>query len=201
MQTRSVLDVSQWSRFNNGKEAPIWWGILGLILVEAMVVAGFISSYLYLSIPHAEWPPYGLPAPELPLPTLALLLLLSSCYTMYLAGRYLDQGRPRAFMLALLVSIGLASMVLILRWIQFHTFEFRWSDHAYGSLVWTLTGFHFIHVVSMVIGTSVIALLGFKGFFSQQRQLAVVVDTLYWYFVALIWIPLYLLLYWLPRCI
>ena len=50
-----------------------------------------------------------------------------------------------------------------------------------------------------MIGTAVVVLLGALGFFTQKRQIAVVVDTLYWYFVGLVWIPFYLVLYWAPR--
>jgi cytochrome c oxidase subunit III len=90
-------------------------------------------------------------------------------------------------------------VVLVIRWQQFQNFEFSLDQHVYGSLVWTISGFHFLHVVSAAIGTAVVAILGMMGFFSSTQRIGVVVDTLYWNFVALAWIPFYLILYWVPR--
>jgi cytochrome c oxidase subunit 3 len=51
----------------------------------------------------------------------------------------------------------------------------------------------------MVNGTAVVFILSLRKYFDKDRQLAVVVDTLYWYFVCVAWIPFYLVLYWAPR--
>jgi cytochrome c oxidase subunit I+III len=75
----------------------------------------------------------------------------------------------------------------------------RWDEHAYGSILWAITGFHFTHVVSAILGTAVVAVLAWMDYFTSERQLGVVVDTLYWYFVAAVFLPIYLVLYWAPR--
>lgn len=199
MKESTLIDVSAWSRFNKGPEAPLWWGILGLIAIETTVVGTFISTYLYFRATHAVWPPAGVAPPELFWPTINLILLLTSCYTMRQAGREISRERRGRFVLSLWASVTLASMVLVLRWQQFEAFDFRWDAHPYGSIVWTISGFHFVHVVSAVIGTAAVAVLGMKGYFNRERQLAVVVDTLYWYFVCFAWVPLYAVVYWVPR--
>nr|WP_298138909.1 cytochrome c oxidase subunit 3 [uncultured Pseudomonas sp.] len=197
--SRQIIDVSQFSRFQAGREAPLWWGIIGLILVEASVVASFIASYFYLRLYQPQWPPAGVEPPELLWPTLNLALLLLSCVTMWWAGRALSRDQRGKFTLGTAISVLLASLVLVSRWQQFQAFEVRWDENPYGSILWTISGFHFVHVVSAVIGTAVVVLLSLRGFFTRKRQLAVVVDTLYWYFVGLVWIPLYVVLYWVPR--
>jgi cytochrome c oxidase subunit III len=194
-----IIDVTEFSRFTPGREAPIWWGIIGLILIEMSVVAAFVISYFYLQMRAGQWPPPELPLPDATIPTLSLNLLLISCGTMYLAGRAIDTNKVKTFVAYTLASVGLATVVLIIRWRQFQQLPFRWDEHAYGSLVWTLSGFHFIHIVSAAIGTFVIALAGMVGYFNKQRKIGVVVDTLYWNFVALAWIPFYLVIYWIPR--
>ncbi|MDR8017553.1 heme-copper oxidase subunit III [Ectopseudomonas guguanensis] len=194
-----VIDVSGLSRFQEGSEAPLWWGVTMLILIEATVVASFIASYFYLRLYQTQWPPAGVAPPELLWPTLSLVMLLASCVSMWWAGQKLKQDRRNSFTLGVAISVLLASLVLLSRWQQFHAFDVRWDSSPYGSILWTISGFHFIHVVSAVIGTGVVVLLGLRGFFTRQRQIAAVVDTLYWYFVGLVWIPLYLVLYWVPR--
>jgi cytochrome c oxidase subunit III len=195
---RPVLEIGHLSRFQKGPEAPLWWGIVGLILVESSVVSGFIAAYFYLRfVPESA--AQALPPPELLWPSVNVALLLASCATMWAAGRFLNRDRVRPFVLTVSASVLLAALTLPLRWWQFDRFGFRWDEHAYGSIVWTITGFHFMHVVSAVIGTAVVAVLGRRGFFSARQQIAVVVDTLYWYFVAAVWLPLYVVLYWSPR--
>lgn len=196
---RFVIDAEPLSRFLPGREAQIWWGIVGLILIEMTVVSAFVISYFYIQMQHDPWPPAETPVPDVVLPTWSLIVMLSSCITMYLAGRAIDQDRVRAFYLYTFVSVFLACVVLLIRWKKFEKLEFRWDDNVYGSMVWTLSGFHFIHVVSAAIGTFVIAVLGTLGYFNKKRQIGVVVDTLYWNFVAIAWIPFYLALYWAPR--
>lgn len=193
------VDVTSLTRLSRSRGAPIWWGIIGLILIELSVVSAFSVSYFYLQMMNDVWPPQGVKPPNLTIPTANLLLLLTSCGTMYLAGRAVDNDKIKLFVFYTAASVALACTVLWLRWHQFDNFTVSWNEHVYGSLLWTITGFHFLHVVSAAIGTAVIALLGMMGFFTKERQLGVVVDTMYWNFVAVAWIPFYFVLYWAPR--
>jgi len=199
MQQRFVIDVSDYSRFNPSRRAPIWWGVLGLILIEASVVTGFITTYFYLRLMAPEWPPAGVEPPPLLLPSLTVVLLLISCATMRWGGIAINREKYTQFVVAMFSSVALALGVLVLRWVQFHDLDFRWDEHAYGSVVWTIMGFHFIHVVSAALGTAVVGILGMMRFFDPRQQIAVIVDTLYWNFVGLVWIPLYVVMYWVPR--
>jgi cytochrome c oxidase subunit 3 len=195
----AALDASEFPRVNADKKHPLWWGIWGLIAIELTVVMGFVVSYFYLRMGPPDWPPDGLEPPPLLWETANLACLLASAAAMWRASKVLTMGRLRAFIVWIAIALLLDSLVLLFRWFQFQAFDFRWSDHAYGSIVWTITGFHFTHVASAILGTAVVEVLALKGFWNPERQLAVVVDTLYWYFVSLAWIPLYLTVYWVPR--
>jgi cytochrome c oxidase subunit 3 len=196
---RSVIDVSNFPRLTSGQDTPIWWGIIGLILIEMSVVSAFVVSALYLQMMNKQWPPQGTEVPDILLPTLSLIVLLGSCVTMYMASKVISKNKVGQFVLYTFASVILAVIVLAIRWQAFQNFEFRWDQHVYGSLVWTITGFHFVHVVSAAIGTAAIGLAGMAGFITRQRKIGVVVDTLYWNFVALAWIPFYIVLYWVPQ--
>ena len=195
----SDVDVSNFSRHLNGHNAPIWWGIIGLILIELSVVSAFTVTYLYLYMQHPQWPPNDIPAPPLLIPTWSMILMLLSCVTMYLAGKAVEKNQAKHFVVYTFASVVMACSVLWIRWLQFDNFEMRWDQHVYGSLLWTISGFHFIHIVSAAIGTAAIGLFGMAGFYTRQRQIGVVVDTMYWNFVAFAWLPFYLVLYFFPR--
>lgn len=194
-----TVDASGFSRFNPDRRAPVWWGVLGLVLIEASVVAGFVATYFYLRLMSNEWPPAGVSPPDMLRPSISVGLLLASSAAMLIAGRAISKNKNKPFVILIFTAVALNTLVLVLRWQQFQLFDFRWDDHAYGSVVWTLSGFHFIHVVSAIIGTAVIGILGLKGYFDSRQQIGVIVDTLYWNFVSLAWLPLYLVLYWVPR--
>jgi cytochrome c oxidase subunit 3 len=209
MEVRSVVDVGDWSRFATKHHHPLWWGVLGLVVIEVTVVAGFLVSYFYLGVAQgarpelqslaAQWPPHGVRPLPLLYPSINVGLLLLCAASMFYAGlamRKEQRGRLVASFVFCTVA-GLA--VLYLRWLQLQEFGFRWSEHAYGSMVWLLTGFHFAHVTSAVLGTAAIGVLCAVGYFGERRQLAVDVDTMYWYFVSFAFIPIYLVLYWVPR--
>lgn len=198
---RFEVDAAPLTRLAHRHGAPIWWGIIGLILIELSVVSAFTISYFYLQMINDAWPPLNLEPPNLTIPTVNLALLLTSCGTMYLAGKAIDKNHVTRFVIYTFTSVSLACTVLWLRWHQFDRFGISWDEHVYGSLLWTITGFHFLHVVSAAIGTAVIAGMGIWGYFKKERQLGVVVDTLYWNFVAIAWIPFYFVLYWAPRII
>lgn len=209
MRIEAVVDVSEWSRFETKERHPLWWGILGLVVIEVMVVGAFLVSYLYLGIAQGSrpeigslvtaWPPAGIEPLPLTYPTISLGLLLFCAASMFYAGFAMRKNQQKLLVASFVLCTLVSCVVLYLRWLQMERFPFRWDDHAYASMVWTLTGFHFVHVTSAVLGTAAIGLLAAKGYFGEKRQLAVDVDTLYWYFVSFIWVPIYLVLYWTPR--
>lgn len=209
MKARSVLDASGFSRFETKHRHPLWWGILGLVIVEVTVVGAMLASYFYLGVvqgstPALEhlprsWPPPGIEPLPLLYPTLNLLLLGACAASMLYAGKVMRKDQ-RGRLVASFVGCTIAGLaVLYLRWQQLALLDFRWDEHAYGSMVWLLMGFHFLHVTSAVVGTAAIGLLAARGYYGSKRKLAVDVDTLYWYFVAFVWLPIYLVLYWTPR--
>ena len=192
------VDASELNRLTP-RTHPLWWGVAGAVAIEAAVVANLLTSYFYLMAQAESWPPEGVRPPDLLWATVVLFVLPLSSVTMWWAGRGADRDRKTQLALGVTASVLLATLALGFRGLQFAAFDIRWDEHAYGSILWTITGFHFTHVVSAILGTAVVAVLGWMNYFTPQRQLGVVVDTLYWYFVAGVFVPIYLVLYWAPR--
>ncbi len=198
MEVEVKVDAAELSRLTPHTH-PLWWGVAGVVAIEAAVVANLLTSYFYLMAQNQHWPPAGFDPPDLLWATIVLLILPASSGTMWWAGRGADAGRKRQLAWGVTLSCVLATVALGFRGLQLAAYDIRWDDHAYGSILWTITGFHFTHVVSAILGTVVVAVLAWRGYFTPERQLGVVVDTLYWYFVAAVFVPIYLVLYWAPR--
>lgn len=199
MIERAVVDASSLERILPTRPHPLWWGISGLIVIESMVFASFLASYFYLRMWTPEWPPASVGQLPVLLPTINVLLLFGSSAGMIYSGHGAQRGDDRATWLGIAIAVALAIVVLGLRWWHLATIGFRWDSHAYGSMVWTLTCLHFTHVLASVLGTAAVGYLGWLGYFTQQRRLAVVADAMYWQFVVVIWLPVYVVIYWLPR--
>ena len=44
---------------------------------------------------------------------------------------------------------------LVIRWKDVMNLGFKWSDHAYGSIVWTIIGMHTFHMLAATDATSI----------------------------------------------
>ena len=199
MSRPAILDVRHLPDLAPGSRAPIWWGMVLLLLIESAVFGTLITSYFYLRLGQPEWPPPGIDPPDLMLPTINTGILLASSIPMYLADHGISRGRVRQLIWGMLGSIALGVLFLVLKVVEYAAVPYRGDDHAYGAIVWLIIGFHSAHVASVVLKSVVVAILAAKGFFDAERLIGVQVNGLYWHFVVGVWVPLYLVLYWAPR--
>jgi cytochrome c oxidase subunit III len=195
----SGFDAGHFGGYNQSHEAPIWWGIVGLILIESVVFSTLIASYFYLGFRQPTWPLPGIKDPDLLMPSIGTALLLASSISMALADRAIKRDNAVTLKWGLLISALLAAGFLVLKIIEYSDKEYLWDSHPYGSIVWLIIGFHSMHVVSLLLKTVVVDVLAFRGFFTRRNRIAVTVNGFYWHFVVLVWIPLFAVIYLSPR--
>ena len=183
-----------------GSRSLTWWGVIGFMVIEAAGFAMAIGAYFFLRAHEQEWPPAPWPPPDLLAGTLFTLVMLASEIPNAIAKRaaeQLDLARTRKLLLVMSAS-GLP--LLVLRGFEFNSLNIRWTDNAYGSIVWALLFLHTIHILTDWADTLVLtALMHTKLGDSGRRFVDVSENSLYWRFVWLTWLPIYLLIYWLPR--
>jgi cytochrome c oxidase subunit 3 len=195
LNTSVHIDASQYPDYSYGLQAPVWWGMVGLVAVEATVFATLIVSFFYLKTGHVAWPPDGTSPPELLLPTIATVLLLASVLPVYYSDKAIKRDDAGPLKVWPLASIALALAFLAIKAYEYSHIGFWWDTHAYGSVVWTMIGLHTAHVLAVILKTLVIVYLARRDYFHHQRRIGVTVNGLYWYFVALVWLPLYATIY------
>jgi heme/copper-type cytochrome/quinol oxidase subunit 3 len=88
---------------------------------------------------------------------------------------------------------------IAVRFYEFTHLNVRWDTNAYGSIVWTLLGLHFVHLLTDFFDTVVLAVLMFTGPLEGKRFVDVAENGMYWYFVVGAWLPIYAVIYWAPR--
>jgi cytochrome c oxidase subunit III len=175
----------------SGPRAFGWWGMVGLIGTEAMLFALLIACYFYLRFRNgATWPPNGIPDPKLEVPLIMTAILWSSSIPVHRADRAIREGDVSRLKRGLAAGFALGATFLIItfavEWPDTHD-EFGPTTNAYGSLFFTITGFHAAHVlVGLLISTWVQA-RAWQGAFDASRHLSVQNFAMYWHFVDIVW--------------
>jgi cytochrome c oxidase subunit III len=75
----------------------------------------------------------------------------------------------------------------------------RWDDHAYASMFWMIDRLHTAHVLAAILMGIVAVVLAFRGYFTRERRLGMEVVNIYFQFVALVWLPVLVVLFLVPR--
>lgn len=199
MRTQTVGSVADLPTTGFDSAALTWWGTLAFMSLEGsgFVLAG--GAYLYLMAVNPEWP-FHSPLPNYWPGTIVALLLLASLPLNRLTAKW---ARARDLVK---VQFGLVGMSLfgiaplVVRWYEFPALNIRWDANAYGSAVWFLLGLHATHLLTDVGDTLVLTALMFTRHANNGRRFGDVTDNaFYWYFVVLTWLPIYALIYWVPR--
>src|SRR5436189_158992 len=84
-------------------------------------------------------------------------------------------------MMAISLLFGLG--FLLVRAFEFAALNVRWDSNAYGSVVWTLMGFHTAHLLTDWGDSAVLEVLFFTGPLDGRRFVDVSENSFYWYFV------------------
>jgi heme/copper-type cytochrome/quinol oxidase subunit 3 len=195
---RAVLDVSKLPTVVFGFRSMTWCGIIGMMAIEGMVFALMIASYFYLHSRSVEWPPHTNP-PDLFWGTLNLVIFLISVIPTVWYSRRAKRGDTRAVQIGLLAAtlFGIANCVV--RYFELRHLNCDWSLDAYGSAVWMLMGLHVTHLLTDLVDTIVLTVLFFTSLVEGKRFMDASENADYWYFVVISWIPIYLVIYWVPR--
>ncbi len=192
LYTADALPVGSKGRLSSG-----WWGMLAVIATEAALFAYLLFSYFYVSAQHVgAWPPGG--PPKLGLAIAGTIVLLAGSLTMWWGERGIRQDRRAPLLIGLAVSILLAIVFIVLEAIEWSHKGFSPASHAYGSLYFTVTGFHMLHVVVGVLMLATLLVWASRGYFGARRHSTVSIGVLYWHFVTAVWIAVFASFYVMP---
>jgi cytochrome c oxidase subunit 3 len=195
---RQVLDVSRLPTYAFGIRSILSFGNAGFMVIEGTVFALSIAAYLHLRVRATDWPLSAAP-PELFWGTLNLALLLISGIPNQLTKRAADRLDLRGVRLWMSVCTLFGIAFLVIRIMEFRSLNIWWDQNAYGSLVWTLLGFHALHLLTEEADSAVLLAVMMKGPLEESRFVDVAESAAYWYFVVAVWLPIYAVLYLVPR--
>src|SRR4051812_39972399 len=201
MSQPRTLDVGGLAPGAFGSRSLMWWGTMGIVLIEGMAFALAIASYFYFRTRMAVWPPDGVAPPDLAWGTVNTVVLLASGIPNELTKRAAERIDLRGVRLWIVACLVFGIAFNAIRVYEFRHLNVRWDHDSYGSIVWLLLGLHTTHIITDFLDTAVLAALMFVGPIEERRYVDVEENALYWYFVVLAWLPIYGVIYWAPRLI
>jgi cytochrome c oxidase subunit III len=182
-----------------GHRSPMWWGTLGFMVIEGSTLLICLVAYVYLRRNFPSYPPPGIQPPALAMPALQFVLMMLSNVPMWWAdraARRLDLVRLRRWSV---VCCGFGVAFTIVRALCFMALNVRWNENAYGSAIWFAVGFHSFIVLFEVVETMIFTMFLFREPVEEAMYSAASDNAAYWYFMTLVWVPIYLLVMIAPR--
>ena len=182
---------------SEGKRSGGWWGVLALIVTEGSLFGYLLFTYFYLaSQSEQHWPPDGLPM--LLIPGVNTVILLASSVFVWACERCIQRRLLRWSIASMALALGLGVCFVIIQLNEWSKKTYDMTSNLYGSLYFTITGFHMLHVMVGLVILMVLLLWIALGYFDHRRYAAVTIGGLYWHFVDVVWLFVFTALYLTP---
>lgn len=170
-------------------------GVKLAILSEVTLFGALFAVYFVTRGESPTWPPAGLDRPELILPGINTLLLISSSVTMQWAVRAARGGNGSTILRWLGLTLLLGGIFITVQGYEFATNGFSLRTGVFGSTFYILTGFHGAHVLAGLVLIAIVANRARLGLVTGEHHTAVEATSYYWHFVDVVWVILFTTLY------
>jgi cytochrome c oxidase subunit 3 len=175
------------------RASRVLFGTILFLASELLLFGGLFAAYFGLRSQTTPWPPAGVEL-SLPLGLLGTALLLTSSLTFHLGVRAAGRGTTRSLKGWILGTMALGIVFIGVELYDWITLDFSVSTHAYGTLYYTMTGIHGLHVLAG-IGLMAVALARLaQGAYRSGNIDGMHGIAYYWHFVDGVWVALFLTL-------
>jgi cytochrome c oxidase subunit 3 len=174
---------------------------VGMVMALAswtMLFGALFFAYAVLRLRAPAWPPDGLQPLPRALPFLNTLVLLASSFVLHLGVRPAAEKHPGALRRSLPGTLALGSLFLALQlavWVPLWRSGFRIDAGAYGSVFYTLTVFHALHVLAGLVALATLLPGAIAGRYISGRASAVRLTAMFWHFVDAVWVVMFVSVY------
>ena len=180
------------------KPGGISSSLLGMVLFiasEVMFFGGLFGAYFTIRSAATQWPPEGTPHLDTWYAAVLTAILVASSVTMQFGVWAIRKNDQRKLILWLAASLVLGVIFLAGQLYDYSILGFGIGDGVFGTVFYTLTGFHGAHVFGGAVGLTILLARATQGQFSARNHVAVEAVSVYWHFVDVVWIALFTTLY------
>lgn len=186
----TVISIAGWISEGVGqKDEPGY--VIGampfFILAEAFIFIAFFAGYWLVRLMAPYWPPEGTPEISSTVPLIMTAILVASSFTIHHSEARIEKGDRGGFLTWLVATIILGVVFMLLTLSEYsHLMSegFNFKTNIFSTAYYSITGFHFSHVlvgVGMFICILIPALMG------KMSKSFVKAASMYWHFVDIIW--------------
>ena len=169
---------------------PLVLGTVLFLASETMFFAALFAAYFDLRANRGAWPPPGVHSELLPSGIGTAALAVASL-VMILATRAMDRRRWAAARLWTACAILAALAFVGIAVAGYAGDPFTIATNAYGSIYYTITGFHLLHVLAgIVILTAILIGMRSPALRANHRAGAEAM-MYYWHFVFIVWLGIW----------
>lgn len=199
MSAARTVDVSELPRGVLDSRSLVWWGTVIMSVIEAMVFAIAVGAYFYLRMLAPEWPPGRTGPPALTAATINLVILLVSLIPAVVLDRASRRKDLRVVRWALAANLIVGTAFLFFRWFELKALHCAWNSNAYGSITWTILGLHTSNLLTSLLETAIVLAYFLLKPVEDRHYLDARLDGVFWYFIVITWVPLYVVVFLVPR--
>lgn len=171
---------------------PILLGTLVFLASETMFFAGLFAAYFTLRSQAVRWPTFEIQVAQ---PAVATSLLVASSFTLARGVRLLRAGGVSGFRGWVAATLLLGTVFLGLQLHDYSRLEFTVASDSYGTLFYSMTGFHGLHVLAGLLLMLVVLGRAAQGAYASGDPTGAEAVAYYWHFVDAVWIALFATLY------
>ena len=203
----TALDVAELPTTLFDTHSALWWGNALLLAIETAMFGILVAIYFSVMMNTEPFPPPRMERfpvlyqsyPDLTLPLIGLAVIVASL----VPGIFLDKAarNKQVGMIKILLPITLAFNIaaIFIRYFEFDSLHFKWSDNAYGSITWMILGMHMLHLIVLACEDIFLLIWTYVKGVDDKHLLDLTVLGVYWYWVVGIWIVLFAIVYLVPR--
>lgn len=180
-----------------------------LFFLSEIAIFGSLFAYYFVQRAHAIklthatgetfWPPAGTPLISPTLPAIGLVILLVSSITAEIAHKALIRGKRGLSKDWLLVTMALGLMFLFIQGYEYGILaaglNFDATTNWFGTLFYSLTGFHGIHVMTGLIMLMIVYGRLEFGHYNPKRHFSMQAASWYWHLVDVVWVFVFVFVY------
>ena len=176
------------SKISTGRVALlITLAIESVFFVTALVAYAALRDQVNWNVPHA------LARLAIPLVN-SSILFVSTMVARWSTGAIRRDNRS-ALRGGLLVTLLLGLIFVAGQIYEFNHAGLRIDDPSFGGVFFTLLGFHAVHVLAGVVFLVLNLIRANLGDFSAEQYEAVELGNWFWYYVAAVWVVLFVAIY------
>jgi cytochrome c oxidase subunit III len=172
------------------RASPLLFGTILFLASELLFFGGLFAAYFNLRADTTPWPPGGVELELVPA-TIGTLLLVVSSFTFQAGVAAGARSRLRAMRGWTIATIALGVAFLGIQLFDWIHLDFGVSSHAYGTMFYSMTGFHGLHVLAGVLLMLVVLGRAMQGAYRDGNVEGAEAVAYYWHFVDVVWIALF----------